>query len=922
MAQKIVLAELDIDIDLLLKSTSDLKKQIDSIKNAQKELVISGKGTSEQFVENAAVLKSLNTAYNSNVKAIQESGKATENQVAQTELLTMALNTEVTSITEAREQNKLLNKLRNETNTTTEEGQLQITALNKKLDENNNYIRANGDQYLKQKMNIGDYGRAITESAQALGFESTELRNVNFLLEKSNGIYNILKTQIKDGSEQIKNSAQSTQELSIAQKAYAIATNIGTGALKIFTATLAATGIGAVIIALGLLIGYFKTFDPLVDKIEQSMASFGAAIRVVQQALASLFDSSQDSGKSFKNLGDNMAKAARDAGKLKEAQQDLEDLNNSQEVANAKAIQQYAELILKSKNRTLTEKERISFLKQAEAIETQNFKQRSSLAEAELRNAIEGARIKGQLSNQELANLQRNTMAYGTYLLNQGKITDKELEALKKAELGKISIRDESTKRAEKNQNAQDKLQEDMIAKREKAESDAQAAREKRQAAAEKIIDQAIAKQNSEIQVFIASQGIRAKTLEESLKFEEQLRDKRLSVLEYEKEKGKITQTEYEAQKLEIKNSFLQKQTEATIAQADLELQIFLNANKSKLDANKFLSDELYRQELERLNKTSEAEAAAQTARLVAGTITTEQYNTAIKAIDDKFAEDKKNLDLKKAEEDKAKKAIDLENKLAADTTNRDYDLAFQTQQLEAKRLAEIAAAEKTGADTKLINDKYAKQKMEVESIVASNKLQLASQTFGNLATILGKESAAGKAMAVAQTTIDTYQSATAAYKSMAGIPVVGPALGAVAAGAAVVSGIGNVKKILSTDNQPKFEQGGIQEIGGQRHSAGGTKFWGEDGTSFEAEAGEGIGILNRRAFGAFMDFNNSYNGGSSNRGFFAGGGIITQGVKPNTMDLSSITEAIAAMPAPIVAVDEIQKVGNRYATVQDNANF
>jgi hypothetical protein len=129
-----------------------------------------------------------------------------------------------------------------------------------------------------------------------------------------------------------------------------------------------------------------------------------------------------------------------------------------------------------------------------------------------------------------------------------------------------------------------------------------------------------------------------------------------------------------------------------------------------------------------------------------------------------------------------------------------------------------------------------------------------------------------------------------------------------------IISGLGAVAR--------KFEQGGIQEIGGKRHSAGGTKFWGEDGTSFEAEAGEGIGILNRRAFGAFMDFNNNYNGGSSNRGFFAGGGIITQGVKPNTMDLSSITEAIASMPAPIVAVDEIQRVGNRYATVQDNANF
>lgn len=901
MAQKIVLAELDIDIDLLLKSTSDLKKQIDSIKNAQKELVISGKGTSEQFIENEAVLKSLNSAYSSNVKAIQESGKATENQVAQTELLNIALNTEVTSITEAREQNKLLNKLRNETNTTTAEGQAQITALNKKLDENNDYIKSNADAYLKQKINIGNYTDSVREAFASINPLNGGLGAFAQRAQEAGGAGNLFKGAI---------------------------TGMVQGVLGLVKASLAfiATPIGVVLavigVVLGTLIGLFKSLDPVMDKVEQGFAAISAIIDVVRQTFLSLITGAKSLKEAFSGFGSSMASAAKEAANLKNAQQDLADAQRSQEVANAKASQQYDELIVKSKNRTLTEKERIAYIQQAQKIEEANFRQRSALAEAELKNAIEGARIKGQLSDQELTNLKRNTMAYGNYLLNQGRITEKELEAIKKAELGKISIKDETTKRLEKAQNQEDKLAENAQAKAEKAQADAEARREKAQAAAEKAIDKAIEQQKSEIDKFIAGQGIRAKTLEESVRYEEQLRDKRLAVLEFEKEKGKKTQTQYEAEKLEIKNSFLQKQTEATIAQADLELQIFLNANKSKLDANKFLSDELYRQELERLNKTSEAEAAAQTARLVAGTITTEQYNTAIKAIDDKFAEDKKNLDLKKSEEDKAKQAIDLENKLAADTTNRDYDLAFQTQQLEAKRLAEVAAAEKTGADTKLINDKYAKQKMEVEAIVASNKLNLASQTFGNLATILGKESAAGKAMAVAQTTIDTYQSATAAYKAMAGIPVVGPALGAVAAGAAVVSGIANVKKILSTDNQPKFEQGGIQEIGGQRHSAGGTKFWGEDGTSFEAEAGEGIGILNRRAFGAFMDFNNSYNGGSSNRGFFAGGGIITQGVKPNTMDLSSITEAIAAMPAPIVAVDEIQKVGNRYATVQDNANF
>lgn len=40
--------------------------------------------------------------------------------------------------------------------------------------------------------------------------------------------------------------------------------------------------------------------------------------------------------------------------------------------------------------------------------------------------------------------------------------------------------------------------------------------------------------------------------------------------------------------------------------------------------------------------------------------------------------------------------------------------------------------------------------------------------------------------------------SATAAFKSLAGIPVVGPALGAIAAAAAIVAGLKNVKAILA----------------------------------------------------------------------------------------------------------------------------
>ncbi|MWP63113.1 tape measure protein [Gilliamella sp. Pas-s25] len=55
-----------------------------------------------------------------------------------------------------------------------------------------------------------------------------------------------------------------------------------------------------------------------------------------------------------------------------------------------------------------------------------------------------------------------------------------------------------------------------------------------------------------------------------------------------------------------------------------------------------------------------------------------------------------------------------------------------------------------------------------------------------------------GKAAAIAQAVINTYQAANAAYAAMAGIPYVGPALGATAAAAAIAAGMANVAAIRS----------------------------------------------------------------------------------------------------------------------------
>jgi hypothetical protein len=123
----------------------------------------------------------------------------------------------------------------------------------------------------------------------------------------------------------------------------------------------------------------------------------------------------------------------------------------------------------------------------------------------------------------------------------------------------------------------------------------------------------------------------------------------------------------------------------------------------------------------------------------------------------------------------------------------------------------------------KLEEEQTKKQKEESDARIAldkaerearENNLTKISSLLGNLSDLIGKQTGSGKAFAVAQATIDTYLSATKAYQSMSGIPVIGPALGAVSAGVAIATGIKNVKSILSV-KVPGGTGGGSVPSGG-----------------------------------------------------------------------------------------------------------
>lgn len=102
-----------------------------------------------------------------------------------------------------------------------------------------------------------------------------------------------------------------------------------------------------------------------------------------------------------------------------------------------------------------------------------------------------------------------------------------------------------------------------------------------------------------------------------------------------------------------------------------------------------------------------------------------------------------------------------------------------------------------------------------------------------------------GQAAAIGQTIVNTYASATAAYKSAANIPYVGWILGPVAAAGAIAAGMAQVSAIRS-QSMPAYRTGGTYTVGG----AGGTD---SQTVAMRATPGEQISINTPQQAGAMQ---------------------------------------------------------------------
>jgi len=543
--EEALLFAVKIDQTDAIKQTTELTKSIQELTAVQKDLDASGQKNTEIYAENAAILRSLkkeqsdvNRFLDNSVKAFNAANGSINQQRANLSLLTQGYNN---LSKEERENEQVGGKL-----------QKQIKQLSDELKNNESAI---GDN----RRSVGDYSGGILDATKQLKIFGVDV----------GGLVDRLKST-KDAIDTAKTGFAGFN-----------------GALK-------ASVIGAVLFLLTGLIAAFTKFEPLADKLKAAFAGINAAVDVlierltrVGRGLAEIAQGNFSEGldmvrDSFDGVAQSMADSAKEAFNLSEAMDELDDRMRSQIVLNAEAKKSVDQLLLQAKNRTLSERERLKLLDQAGKIERQNFEQNKKIQIDSFNLALQQAKLKTQLTENEINELLTNTERREELEKRIGTLTGDELTKLAQQKADIIALESETINVEEKIENRRAALLEKAAADREKAQAARQKAAEELQAFYEKAFadfDKAVADQ--EAKVLSDREAAFQTQLSAQENFYKKLEIQRLNALTA----GQITEQEYADQKLvaqanqqaaliELNQQFYKSTIDGELALAQTTLQI------------------------------------------------------------------------------------------------------------------------------------------------------------------------------------------------------------------------------------------------------------------------------------------------------------------------------------------------------------
>jgi hypothetical protein len=508
----------------------------------------------------------------------------------------------------------------------------------------------------------------------------------------------------------LNNAATSTA--TTIQKAFGVATVQTSVGFNVLKGAIIATGIGALVVALGLVIQNF-------DKISKW---------IMNSPLGDL----------ARGVGNLVEQFTDFIGVTSEAERNLDKLSNANKRANEDI------------------ENRIKILKAQGGSEKEIYELSKQRVENELNDLRNSSKVKGELSTEDQKKFRDLKVEQ---LVLTAEFNKKSAEEDKKAAEEAKKKRDEANKQVIADKKTADKMLLDL--QNEKALAEIGSEDEKAKKQAEINNDARIAEINS-LKVDIKTKNELKKASEATYQLEIQAID----------DKVKEDQAK--------KDQKFEEDLQATLSEA--RIAKFKEGKDKEIAA----LDEKLKEETKKIVQNAD--------------YTEKQKGLLISALRDKYGAEVAGIDakyVKQAEDNEVKRLDSIINNenlsYAARKRAVDDALALNKKLYKEGKIDSIAYSK---TEKELADGRIELSKKEASS--RADNAQKISSTLKNVAKAIGEHTVAGKAAAIAATTIDTYMSATAAFKSLAGIPIVGPVLGGIAAAAAVVAGLKNVKSILA----------------------------------------------------------------------------------------------------------------------------
>ena len=547
--------------------------------------------------------------------------------------------------------------------------------------------------------------QAFTSVTALLGVENEELMKTMVKLQAAMSLLQSIE-QIRLATESeslaMKSLSNAQTKISIGlQKAYALAVGTGSKALKGLKTALLATGVGAIIVALGTIIAYWDDIKGAVSGLSSEQKKRNKQLEEEMELSQKALDTVSETENSLRVQGNS--------------EQDILDLKTAQldrQIQIQKSVIDNAETQKKTQVEAAERNQKI----------TQNIIRILTLPLTMVLKTVD--LMTAAISKIPGINIETN--------LEEG------------FSKGVASFLFDPEDTAEKGQDTID------TAKQKLAEL-----------------------QNTRDGFTLAEQEKRKKESEKRIA-EKKKEDEKLAKLEEEKQ-AKLKELNQEFK--DLQDQEIENENQRAITQLQTEQKRELDALIEKYGKGTKLEKQL------KINQKKEMDALEEQQRL-----SDEQKLKENQAIIDGIL---KQFDLDSIEStfEKARQELEIQRK----TDEEKLILAGATQeQIDTNNKAYLDKSEK-------ISEEELKFKAKLKKEEVSQALDASSQVLGSIISLVGEGSAVGKAAAIAQTTIDTYSSATAAYKSVVGVPYVGPILAPIAAGVAVASGIQSVRKIVST---------------------------------------------------------------------------------------------------------------------------